>query len=90
MLDDIEENLKPYEHDVNGALKTLNDICNWHYLDDIAIEYHDLERIAFITYAELCAAKQKVFDILLGIKEFQFIGVNFDIPQYCVPSLLLG
>jgi len=58
----------------------------------LAIEYHDLEEIKIINYNELKTAKETVCKHLAyNIKNYsEFIGINFDILEYCVPSLMLG
>ncbi|XP_076676078.1 aminoadipate-semialdehyde dehydrogenase isoform X2 [Andrena cerasifolii] len=71
--------------------KKLHDICNWNELDNVIIEYHDLQGIIIcITYRELLAAKVMLSDHLKSIQSYEFIGINFDIPEYCVVSLILG
>ncbi|XP_014470185.1 PREDICTED: acyl-CoA synthetase family member 4 [Dinoponera quadriceps] len=68
----------------------LHNICNWFYLDKPAIEYHDLQEVKIISYNELQAATKTVSDCLKYIQYPEFIGINFDILEYCVPSLMLG
>lgn len=72
--------------------QTLHDVCNWLHLNDSAIEYHDLEEIKIISYNELQAAKETVSEHLkYNVNNyFEFIGIDFDIVEYCVPSLMLG
>lgn len=73
-----------------GGPQTLHDACNWIYLDKPAIEYHDLENVKIISYKELKAAKEIVLSRLKCIEYPEFIGIDFDILEYCVPSLMLG
>lgn len=68
----------------------LHDTCNWNQPDHVAIEYHDSREIIYITYGQLFRAKNMVSDYLKCLKKFEFIGINFDIPEYCVVSLMLG
>ncbi|KAK2581964.1 hypothetical protein KPH14_002404 [Odynerus spinipes] len=77
-------------YDVDKKLKSLADLCDWHCLDHVAIEYHDLIKIQTIKYAELNEARQKVVEILECINNFEFIGIYVDVPEYCVPALMLG
>lgn len=79
-----------YSNSTN-EIKKLHDICNWNELDNVIIEYHDLRGIIiYITYRELLAAKVMLSDHLKSIQSYEFIGINFDIPEYCVVSLILG
>ncbi|KAL0102094.1 hypothetical protein PUN28_018561 [Cardiocondyla obscurior] len=71
-------------------LQTLHDVCNWFHLDKSAIEYHDLENVKIIKYKELKAAKETVSSHLKCINCPEFIGIDFEVSKYCVPSLMLG
>ncbi|XP_076620324.1 aminoadipate-semialdehyde dehydrogenase [Colletes latitarsis] len=86
---DTKEDSTPYCDSLTNETK-LHDICKWNELDNVVIEYHDLERIIYINYRELFAAKAMLSDLLKCIEGFEFIGINFDVPQYCVVSLMLG
>lgn len=70
--------------------QALHNVCNWLYLDKPAIEYHDLENVKTISYRELKAAKETVSNYLKCIERPEFIGIDFDIPNCYVPSLMLG
>ncbi|KYN17850.1 Acyl-CoA synthetase family member 4 like protein [Trachymyrmex cornetzi] len=70
--------------------QTLHNECNWLYLNKSVIEYHDLENIKIISYRELKAAKEIVSNHLKHIVCSEFIGIDFNILEYCVPSLMLG
>ncbi|XP_035733568.1 beta-alanine-activating enzyme-like [Vespa mandarinia] len=77
-------------HNVNDKLKSLIDIIDWNYLNNIAIEYHDLNIIHTIKYSELNEARNKIVSMLKFIENFEFIGIGIDVPEYCVPALILG
>ncbi|XP_018342023.1 PREDICTED: acyl-CoA synthetase family member 4 isoform X1 [Trachymyrmex septentrionalis] len=77
------------QNDRNGP-QTLHNECNWLYPDKSVIEYHDLENVKIISYRELKAAKEIVSNHLKHILCPEFIGIDFDILEYCVPSLMLG
>lgn len=80
--------MRDYERD---SPQVLLDVCMWLDLDDSAIEYHDLREIKIIRYNELHAAKEIVSKRLECVKNCpEFIGIDFDILEYCVPSLMLG
>lgn len=68
----------------------LHDICNWNHLNKVAIEYHDLQQVIYISYQDVLTARNIISDYLKCIKHFEFIGINFDIPEYCIVSLILG
>ncbi|XP_077269796.1 aminoadipate-semialdehyde dehydrogenase isoform X3 [Temnothorax americanus] len=70
--------------------QALHDVCNWLYLDKTAIEYHDLENVKIISYRELKATKETISSHLKCIECPEFIGIDFDISECCVPSLMLG
>lgn len=70
--------------------QALHNVCNWLYLDKPAIEYHDLENVKIISYRELKAAKETVSNHLKCIKYPEFIGIDLNISECCVPSLMLG
>ncbi|XP_032670188.1 beta-alanine-activating enzyme [Odontomachus brunneus] len=76
--------------DKDDCLYTLYDMCNWIDLEKPAIEYYNLQEIKIINYNELQAATQAVSNCLKCIQFPEFIGINFDILEYCVPSLMLG
>ncbi|XP_011339696.1 beta-alanine-activating enzyme isoform X2 [Ooceraea biroi] len=80
------------QNDERDCPQRLHDACNWLHLNDSAIEYHDLEEIKIICYNELQAAKETVSKHLQNnIKDYpEFIGIDFDIVEYCVPPLMLG
>lgn len=81
--------LKTYDNKKDCSL-VLSKVCNWFNLNKSAIEYHDVEEIKIIRYDELQTAKKTVSDNLKCIKYSEFIGINIDILEYCVPSLILG
>lgn len=56
----------------------------------MAIEYHNLQETIYIHYKELFHMKSMISDYLKHIQNVEFIGINFDIPEYCVISLILG
>jgi len=70
--------------------QALHNICNWLHLNKAAIEYHDLKEVKIISYNELQAMKEVVANCLKCIQHPEFIGINLDILEYCVPSLMLG
>ncbi|XP_011262897.2 beta-alanine-activating enzyme isoform X1 [Camponotus floridanus] len=70
--------------------QALHDICNWLHFNKAAIEYHDLKEVKTISYNELQAMKEVVANCLKCIQYPEFIGINLDILEYCVPSLMLG
>lgn len=70
--------------------QALHNVCNWLYLDKPAIEYHDLENVKIISYRELKATKETISSYLKCIERPEFIGIDFDISDCCVPSLMLG
>ena len=91
IVSDKAENLMGYCSNPTNEIEKLHDICNWNELDNVIIEYHDLRGIIiYITYRELLAAKIMLSDHLNSIESCEFIGINFDIPEYCVVSLILG
>lgn len=69
---------------------TLHNVCNWFYVDKPAIEYHELDEIKIINYNELQTSIEAVSKHLKCIQSPEFIGINFDILEYCVPTLMLG
>ncbi|XP_053972317.1 beta-alanine-activating enzyme isoform X1 [Hylaeus volcanicus] len=73
-----------------NIVQKLHNTCKWNDLDNVAIEYHDLEKNIYINYRELFAAKTMLFDFLKCIECSEFIGINYDVPNYCVVSLMLG
>lgn len=88
--DKEKENFTFYSNDFKDFTKKLHDICNWSQLDNVAIEYHDLQETIYIHYKELFHIKSMISDYLKHIQNVEFIGINFDIPEYCVISLILG
>lgn len=78
------------QDDKQDCPQTLHNICNWFYLDEAVIEYHDLEEVKIISYNELQTMKQIVSNCLKCIQHPEFIGIDLDILEYCVPSLMLG
>ncbi|XP_012136575.2 aminoadipate-semialdehyde dehydrogenase [Megachile rotundata] len=68
----------------------LHEICNWDQPINIAIEYHDLQNTIYISYQDLFTATNIISDYLKQMQNFEFIGINFDIPEYCVVCLMLG
>lgn len=70
--------------------QSLHNICSWLHLNKTAIEYHDLKEVKTISYNELRAMKEIVSNCLKSIDYPEFIGINLDILEYCVPSLMLG
>ncbi|XP_076237373.1 aminoadipate-semialdehyde dehydrogenase [Calliopsis andreniformis] len=89
-MNNAENNLKCSFNNPTSVMKKLHEICNWNETDNAAIEYHDLQEIIYITYRELLAAKLMLSDLLTFIQNPEFIGIYFDIPIYCVISLILG
>ncbi|XP_020280492.1 acyl-CoA synthetase family member 4 isoform X2 [Pseudomyrmex gracilis] len=88
-INSCTKKLKTYDNKQDG-LQVLTKICNWFNLNKSAIEYHDIEEIKIIKYDELQTAKKTVSNHLKCIKYSEFIGINTDISEYCVPSLILG
>ncbi|XP_012223300.1 beta-alanine-activating enzyme [Linepithema humile] len=78
------------QEDNKDCPRALQNICNWFYVDKSAIEYHELDEVKIINYNELQAAKETVSKHLKCIQNPEFIGINFDVLEYCVPSLMLG
>jgi len=78
------------QEDNKDCQQTLHNLCNWFHVDKSAIEYHDLDEVKIINYSELQAAKETVSKHLKCIQNPEFIGINFDVLEYCVPSLMLG
>lgn len=89
LVNSCTKKLKTYDNKQDG-LQVLTKICNWFNLNKSAIEYHDIEEIKIIKYDELQTAKKTVSNHLKCIKYSEFIGINTDISEYCVPSLILG
>lgn len=89
-MDNEKENFLFYPNGSKNLAKKLHDICNWDQLDNVAIEYHDLQEIIYINYRELLVTQSLISDYLKCIKNIEFIGINFDIPEYCVISVILG
>ncbi|XP_031774551.1 beta-alanine-activating enzyme isoform X2 [Apis florea] len=85
-----KENFTFYSNESESFTKKLHDICNWNQLDNVAIEYHNLQETIYIHYKELFHMKSMISDYLKHIQNVEFIGINFDIPEYCVISLILG
>ncbi|XP_034171725.1 aminoadipate-semialdehyde dehydrogenase isoform X1 [Osmia lignaria lignaria] len=79
-----------YKYDSNNLTKMLHDICNWNHLNKVAIEYHGLQQVIYISYQDVLTTRNIISDYLKCIKHFEFIGINFDIPEYCIVSLILG
>lgn len=77
------------QNDKSGT-QALHNVCNWLFLDKPAIEYHDLENVKIISYRELKAAKEIVASHLKCIEYPEFIGIDLNILECCVPSLMLG
>ncbi|XP_076641004.1 aminoadipate-semialdehyde dehydrogenase [Halictus rubicundus] len=73
-----------------NTIRKLHDICNWSEIENVAIEYHDLDSTVSINYKEILAAKTMVSDFLQCINGSEFFGIHFDVPEYCVVSLILG
>nr|XP_033341796.1 beta-alanine-activating enzyme isoform X2 [Megalopta genalis] len=88
--DAVQENDFPGCNTSSNVMEKLHDICNWAEIENVAIEYHDLDNTICITYKELLATKIMLSDFLQCIKGFEFVGINFDVPEYCVVSLILG
>ncbi|XP_076176149.1 aminoadipate-semialdehyde dehydrogenase isoform X2 [Ptiloglossa arizonensis] len=88
-VDEVEENLMLCCDSFTNEIK-LHDTCKWNELENVAIEYHDLDDTIYINYRELLAAKTVLSDLLICIEDSEFIGINFDVPEYCVVSLMLG
>ncbi|XP_078049883.1 aminoadipate-semialdehyde dehydrogenase [Augochlora pura] len=88
--DAVQENDFPGCNTSSNVVKKLHDICDWSEIENVAIEYHDLDNTICITYKELLATKNMLSDFLQCIKGFEFFGIHFDVPEYCVISLILG
>ncbi|XP_072757295.1 beta-alanine-activating enzyme [Anoplolepis gracilipes] len=82
--------LKLQDDNKPDCSQALHNVCNWLYLNKTAIEYHDLKEVKIISYNELRAMKEIVSNCLKCIQYPEFIGINWDILEYCVPSLMLG
>ncbi|XP_076224644.1 aminoadipate-semialdehyde dehydrogenase isoform X2 [Nomia melanderi] len=89
LYDTVQENVFPRSTSTNDT-KKLHDICNWNEIENVVIEYHDLDSTIYIDYKELLAAKTMLSNLLQSIKGFEFIGIHFNVPEYCVVSLMLG
>lgn len=67
------------------------DIIDWNHLNNTAVEYHDFNKIYVIKYNELNEGRHKIAsEVLEYIEHFEFIGISDDVPEYCVPTLILG
>ncbi|KAK9300214.1 hypothetical protein QLX08_006989 [Tetragonisca angustula] len=89
-MGDGEENFVLCSNDSKNHIKKLHEICNWDQLNNVAIEYHDLQETIYIDYRELFFTQRLISDYLRCIKCVEFFGINFDIPEYCVISVILG
>lgn len=69
---------------------SLNMMCNNFLMNNIAIEFHDENFIKEITYKELETMKLEVENILSTISGSQFIAIDLEIQNFCIPSLILG
>ncbi|XP_076276340.1 aminoadipate-semialdehyde dehydrogenase [Lasioglossum baleicum] len=87
--DAVQENDSPDCY-ASSSIRKLHDICNWSEIENVAIEYHDLDNTVYINYRELLAVKTMLSDFLQCIKGFEFFGIHSDVPEYCVVSLILG
>ncbi|XP_066603699.1 beta-alanine-activating enzyme isoform X2 [Prorops nasuta] len=80
--------------DCNGKQKSFNrnliDIFKLHAVEHVAIEYYDIESSKIIKYSDINNAIIEALEILKDLTDYQFIGINYDIPNYCIPSLILG
>lgn len=65
-------------------------MCNNFLMNNIAIEFHDEDFIKKITYNEIENTKSEIKDILLKINGSQFIAIDLEIENFCIPSLILG
>lgn len=69
----------------------LTSICNWENHDNVAIEYHHVDKqITFINYQELYEAKEYIKEFLNNYNPGEFIAINYEVPIFCVPALMLG
>ncbi|XP_070149828.1 beta-alanine-activating enzyme isoform X2 [Polyergus mexicanus] len=82
--------LKLQDDNKQDCQQSLYNICSWLNLNKTAIEYHDLKEVKIISYNELRVMKEIVSNCLKRIQHPEFIGINLDILEYCVPSLMLG
>lgn len=90
ILDNYTKRLKVQGKKTEYSSYTLNSICDWLALNQPAIEYHDLEEIKIISYNELQVAKEIISKCLRSMQYPEFVGIDLDILEYCVPSLMLG
>lgn len=82
--------LKLQDDNKQDCPQTLHNICNSFCFDKTVVEYHDLEEVKLISYNELQMMKQIISSCLKCIQYPEFIGIDLDILEYCVPSLMLG
>ncbi|XP_017879352.1 beta-alanine-activating enzyme [Ceratina calcarata] len=87
---DIRKEFSSFDPRCENSVTKLHDICNWDQLDDVAIEYHDLQENIYIQYRELHVTKNIISDYLKSLRNTEFIGIDYDIPEYCVIPLIVG
>lgn len=75
--------LKKLEYD-------LNKIINWENLDKVAVEHNCSGNSFDLTYSQVHEAKNIIKDCLNKLDPSEFIGIYYDTPIYCIPSLILG
>ncbi|KAF7994894.1 hypothetical protein HCN44_004366 [Aphidius gifuensis] len=69
----------------------LTSICNWENHDHVAIEYHHADKqMTLINYQKLYEAKNYIKEFLINYNPGEFIGINYEVPIFCVPALMLG
>lgn len=90
VLDFVVKKLKLDDFYTTNCENALNTICDWTTPNNVAIEHHELTKVVEIKYSELDDARAKVENLLKHIEEFGFIGINFDVQEYCIPALMLG
>ncbi|XP_015183954.1 PREDICTED: acyl-CoA synthetase family member 4 [Polistes dominula] len=79
------------DDNVNDIFKSLIDIIDWNYLNNTAVEYHEYNKIYTITYKHLNEGRYKIaLKVLKYIEHFEFIGICDDVPEFCIPTLILG
>lgn len=70
---------------------TLSGICSWSNDKAVVIEYHNVDKkTMLINYLELHKAQKLIGDFLQVYEPGEFIGIDFDVPIFCVPTLMLG
>ncbi|XP_008547478.1 beta-alanine-activating enzyme isoform X2 [Microplitis demolitor] len=83
MTENATKRLKKLEYD-------LNKIINWENLDKVAVEHNCSGNSFDLTYSQVHEAKNIIKDCLNKLDPSEFIGIYYDTPIYCIPSLILG